>query len=88
LNVPIAANLAAGMSVTLNDLATTSGLIAGRSNAALYAGSAPTLLCGVTQINMLVPSYAEGDYLFFPSMVMAGGTAADQSAIGVTIAVK
>jgi uncharacterized protein (TIGR03437 family) len=90
LNLPIAANLAPGTNVTLNDLTSTSGLIAGRSNPALYAGSAPTLLCGVTQINMLVPSYARGEYLFFPDVVMAilGGTTSDQSAIGVTIAVK
>jgi uncharacterized protein (TIGR03437 family) len=90
LNLPIAANLAPGTSVTLNDLASASGLIAGRSNPALYAGSAPTLLCGVTQINMLVPSYAQGEYLFFPNVAMAipGGTTSDQSAIGVTIAVK
>ena len=78
------------MSVTLNDLASTAGLIAGRSNPALYAGSAPALLCGVVQINMLVPAYAQGAYLFFPDVVMAipGGTTSDQSAIGVTIAVK
>lgn len=90
LNAPIAANLAQGLSVTLIDLATTSGLIAGRENPALYAGSAPTLLCGVVQINMLVPSYAQGDYLFFPDVVMAipGGTTSNQSVIGVTIAVK
>jgi uncharacterized protein (TIGR03437 family) len=90
LNAPIAANLAPGMSVTLNDLASTIGLITGRSNPALYAGSAPTLLCGVAQINMLVPTYAQGDYLFFPGIAMAipGGTTSDQSAIGVTIAVK
>jgi uncharacterized protein (TIGR03437 family) len=90
LNLPIAANLAPGTSVMLNDLSTTSGLIAGRSNPALYAGSAPTLLCGVTQINMLVPSYAHGDYLFFPIVAMAipGGTTSNGSPIGVTITVK
>jgi hypothetical protein len=40
------------------------------------------MLCGVDQINMWVPSYAQGTYLFFPK---AGGTG---SGVGVTIAVQ
>ncbi|MGA2274000.1 MAG: hypothetical protein ABSH00_10630 [Bryobacteraceae bacterium] len=43
---------------------------------------APGMLCGVDQINMWVPSYAQGTYLFFPK---AGGTG---SGVGVTIAVQ
>jgi hypothetical protein len=44
----------------------------------------------VVQIDMLVPAYAQGDYLFFPDLVMAvaGGTTSNQSVIGLTIAVK
>jgi uncharacterized protein (TIGR03437 family) len=49
LNPPVAANVAPGITVTLN------GGGPGSPQAA-YAGGAPTLLCGVTQINMVVPS--------------------------------
>jgi len=62
-------------SVTLDDSA-------GHEIPALYAGSAPGMLCGVEQINMWVPTYASGPYFFFPSV---GGSASN---VGVTIAVK
>jgi hypothetical protein len=44
----------------------------------------------VEQINMLVPIYAQGAFLFFPESVMAttGGHTATGTTIGVTIAVK
>jgi uncharacterized protein (TIGR03437 family) len=88
LNVPAAANLASNMSVLLEDIVVPG--LAGHNNPAYYAGSAPTLLCGVEQINMLVPIYAQGAFLFFPESVMAttGGHTATGTTIGVTIAVK
>ncbi len=88
LNVPMAANLAGGMSVLLADIVVPG--VAGRSNPAYYAGSAPALLCGVEQINVLVPSYAHGNFLFFPESVIAiiDGHELAGPTIGVTIAVK
>jgi len=53
-----------------------------QANPAVYAGSAPGMLCGVDQINMLVPSYAHGTYLFFPNVAESG------TYVGATIAVK
>jgi len=61
LNVPAAANLAE-VTVTVNDGAAP----------VIYAGSAPTLPCGVTQINMLVPAVAApGPY----SLLLTSGSA-------------
>jgi uncharacterized protein (TIGR03437 family) len=90
-NAPVALNLAPGMSVQLNDYQSFGGLVTGRSDPALYAGSAPTLLCGVVQINMLVPTYAKpGAFLFFPEadQSLPDGSARNQSTVGVTITVK
>jgi uncharacterized protein (TIGR03437 family) len=90
-NDPGPVNLAFGISVMLNDYQFFGDLTTGRSNPALYAGSAPALLCGVVQINMLVPTYAEpGAFLFFPEAVKSGlgGFTRNQSTVGVTIAVK
>jgi uncharacterized protein (TIGR03437 family) len=89
-NAPGPVNLAPGMSVQLNDYESFGEFRTGRSNPALYAGSAPTLLCGVVQINMLVPTYAQGAFLFFPEAVksLLGGAIGNQSTVGVTIAVK
>jgi uncharacterized protein (TIGR03437 family) len=88
LNVPAAANLAPNMSVLLEDIVVPG--MAGRINPAYYAGSAPTLLCGVEQINVLVPSYAQGAFLFFPASVIAitSGRTSTGTTVGVTIAVK
>ena len=66
--------------VTLDDL--VGYPLGGQGIPALYAGSAPGMLCGVDQINMSVPPDAHGTYLFFPN---AGGTG---SGVGVTIAVQ
>jgi uncharacterized protein (TIGR03437 family) len=50
-----------------------------------YAGSAPTLVCGVVQINFQVPtSVAPGTFSFLPSTIQNGYNAS----IGATIAVK
>jgi uncharacterized protein (TIGR03437 family) len=67
------------LSVTLEDI--VDGGFAARENPAVYAGSAPGMLCGVDQINMWVPTYASGTYLFFPLEANGGGA-------GVTIAVQ
>jgi uncharacterized protein (TIGR03437 family) len=82
LNAPGPVNLAVGLSAELFD---------GRVVPAQYAGGAPALLCGVEQINFLVPAYAKpGVYQFLPWSVMAlnGGQAGSEGTIGVTIFVK
>ena len=88
MNVPAAANLAPDRSVLLADIVVPG--VAGRINPAYYAGSAPALLCGIEQINMLVPSYAQGAFLFFPESVIAiaNGHTSTGTTVGVTIAVK
>jgi uncharacterized protein (TIGR03437 family) len=55
-----------------------------------YAGSAPTLVCGVVQINFQVPvNIAPGTFSFLPWMVVVGNdTGQYQPQIGATIAVK
>jgi uncharacterized protein (TIGR03437 family) len=72
LNPPTAVNL--DQTVTIWDYQ--------HYNPVAYAGSAPGMLCGVEQINMLVPSYAQGTYLFFPDVSGSG------IYVGATIAVK
>jgi len=88
LNVLAATNLAPNMSVLLADIVVPG--VAGRINPAYYAGSAPALLCGVEQINVLVPSYAQGAFLFFPvsEMAVTNGHTSMGTTVGVTIAVK
>ncbi len=85
LNPPGPVNLAAGLSVDIQDNL-------GPTVPAIYAGSAPTLPCGVAQINLLVPTYLQpGVYQFFPMSMMALGGGAETLAagdIGVTIFVK
>jgi uncharacterized protein (TIGR03437 family) len=90
LNPPGPVNLAAGLSVVLFAGLSPEGTTL--TEPALYAGGAPTSLCGVEQINMLVPTYAQpGLYQFFPwSLMEIGGGAQSAAAgtIGVTIYVK
>jgi uncharacterized protein (TIGR03437 family) len=53
---------------------------------AQYAGSAPTLVCGIVQINFQVPlNVAPGAFSFAPA-INENGTV--QSLISATIAVK
>ena len=52
-----------------------------------YAGGAPTLLCGVVQINLVVPMRATPGPLFL-SIQAATGSSFVNSAVGTTIAVK
>src|SRR4029077_17125247 len=78
LNPPEAVNLAAGWVVSL------SGGIQ-----AVYAGSAPGQLCGVVQINLLLPSTAGTVEDLRPQSgnAMTGQTGG-ASSIGATVAVK
>jgi uncharacterized protein (TIGR03437 family) len=79
LNLPDAVPLSPGISVRIADAAVQ------------YAGSAPTLPCGVVQINFQVPNnIAPGTFSFFPYIQFQDGTtsAAFQSPIGAVIAVK
>ncbi len=90
-NLPEAANLAAGLTVYLNDGIGSVDDIGGYP--VLYAGNAPALPCGVVQINFQVPSYAPpGVYRFFPWEAMAvspgPGIQVVSATIGVTIPVK
>ena len=69
LNQDFAANLASGLSVTTNQGPDT----------VTYAGSAPTLLCGVTQINVRVQGDPSGAVTpvalqAWPVMSISGGT--------------
>lgn len=89
LNVAELVNLSSGLSVEL-----FAGGPAGNPTV-LYAGSAPTLLCGIVQIGMRVLSQTPPGVLqFSPWAVMTSthGTAVSttsvQNPVGVTIAVK
>ena len=79
LNLPYAAPLSPGTSVRI-------------ANAPVeYVGSAPTLPCGVVQINFQVPmNIAPGIFSFLPYIQFqdGGASTAFQSPVGVTIAVK
>jgi uncharacterized protein (TIGR03437 family) len=78
LNPPKAVNLAAGWQIYLGD-----------GNQVVYAGSAPGQLCGVVQINLLLPSTAGAVEDLRPQSgnPMTGQTGG-ASAIGATVAVK
>jgi uncharacterized protein (TIGR03437 family) len=68
LNPPGPVNLAAGLGVET----VGSSALGGPGAPALYAGSAPTLPCGVVQINFAVPTDVQpGVYQFYPESVMA-----------------
>ena len=90
LNVPGPASLNTGMGVAMEY--PTAGGFAGSYAPVSYAGSAPSLLCGVVQINMLVPANTQpGDFLLFPGLVMSpvpGSSTSIYSPVGFTIAVK
>ncbi len=76
LNLPTAASLEAGYTAMVFD---------GRSIPALYAGSAPTLLCGVEQINIAVPAVNSPN----SSLSLSPGTASvGGPSTSSTIAVK
>jgi uncharacterized protein (TIGR03437 family) len=82
LNVPQATGLGPGITAQLFD---------GRIYNALYAGSAPKLVCGVVQVNMKVPDTGgPGTYLFAPWILLVEGnsTTSYQPPIGAAIEVK
>jgi uncharacterized protein (TIGR03437 family) len=85
LNLPYAAPLSAGTSVLMTSLN-------GAAPASVqYAGSAPSLVCGVEQINFQVPmDAAPGAFPFMLSVQLATGssTASYYPQAAVTIAVK
>ncbi len=89
LNLPYAAPLSPGISAIISGI----GPNGARTNQrpARYAGSAPTLVCGVVQINFQVPEdAAPGTFSFLPSVRFVDGntTGGYWSGIGATIAVK
>jgi uncharacterized protein (TIGR03437 family) len=75
-NVPAAANLA-GVTVTANDGAAP----------VYYAGSAPSLPCGIAQINMLIPENTPGGPYAVGLMAQMGGNVTAAS-VKSTIVVK
>jgi uncharacterized protein (TIGR03437 family) len=82
LNDPQAEPLSAGV---------TALLFGGSLFSALYAGSAPTLACGVVQINFQTPAnIAPGTFFFAPwiQLVVGNSTIQYQPQLGATIAVK
>jgi uncharacterized protein (TIGR03437 family) len=82
LNQPRAVPLRAGVSALM---------FTGRSFKADYAGSAPTLLCGVVQINFQVPMEAPSGDFFFQTWIQfedALSLSQYQPRIGTTISVK
>jgi len=88
LNLPYAAPLRAGASASILSDRTK---ISVKQTPARYAGSAPTLLCGVVQINFQVPEHAApGAFSFCPSIQFVYGHTSTgySSRVGATIAVK
>jgi uncharacterized protein (TIGR03437 family) len=82
LNVPQATGLGPGITAQLFD---------GRVYNALYAGSAPKLVCGIVQVNIKVPdTAAAGTYYFSPwiLLVEGNGTTSYQPPVGASIEVK
>jgi uncharacterized protein (TIGR03437 family) len=82
LNDPQAEPLSTGVSALI---------VGGGVIDAMYAGSAPELVCGVVQINFEVPlNTAAGTYFFQPwiQLVMGNSTMTYQPPVGATIAIK
>lgn len=83
LNAPVAANLALGVTVTING--------SGAAPRVEYAGGAPTLLCGVVQVNVVVPIQTpSGPFGVVPwwQRRIGGDATGVQNNIGATIVVK
>ena len=89
LNLPYAAPLSPGTSALISSISPNGAPT--KLRPARYAGSAPTLVCGVVQINFQVPEdAAPGTFSFLPWIQLVDGntTALNQPQIGATIAVK
>ena len=83
LNAPAAANLVTGTTVTINGPEAVPQVE--------YAGGAPTLLCGVVQVNIVVPAQTPpGPFQVVPwwELVVGGDSTGTESQIGATIVVK
>ena len=75
------ASLAPGVEVTINSAS-------GAHPVVTYAGGAPGLLCGVAQVNIVVPDDTpSGDFFVTPAMKLPNGAKA-QGQLYVSIAVK
>src|ERR1039458_6798630 len=86
LNLPYAEPLSPGISAVISSV--DPGV---QKPAVWYAGSAPSLVCGVVQINFQVPvDVAPGTFSFLPWIQLVDGntTSQYQPPIGATIAVK
>lgn len=90
LNLPYAAPLSPGISALIYKV--DPNLLGVQEPAPVqYAGSAPSLVCGVVQINFQVPvNAAPGTFSFLPWIQLVDGntTSQYQPPIGATIAVK
>jgi uncharacterized protein (TIGR03437 family) len=85
LNPTGAASFAAGVTVTIGGGPTNGGALV------TYAGGAPTLLCGVTQVNMIVPAGTpSGNFEVVPWWQLQSGNTlvGVQNLLGATIVVK
>ncbi len=92
LNLPYAAPLSTGMSALIL-LGVDPNLPAGVQKPASvrYAGSAPTVVCGIVQVNFQIPKdVAPGVFSLLPGVQLVDGntTSSYQPQIGSTIAVK
>jgi uncharacterized protein (TIGR03437 family) len=84
LNAPIATSFAPGVIVTLNPFAALSPTV-------LYAGGAPNLLCGMAQVNMVVPSGTPaGNFEVAPlwNLTVGNSSYGVENLLGTTIVVK
>ncbi len=91
LNVPDAAPLSPGMSALIYGVLSFGPGLVVKSTPVQYAGSAPTVVCGVVQINFQVPvNQAPGTFSFLPWIQLVDGntTSSYEPQIGATIAVK
>jgi uncharacterized protein (TIGR03437 family) len=80
-NAPGPVNLAPGYNVVLNP--------GGRIGTIEYAGGAPTLLCGVYQIDLQIPaSVHPGPLLLIPGAVAPAGVNAGLASVGSVVYVK
>jgi uncharacterized protein (TIGR03437 family) len=92
LNIPRAEPLSPGLSALITvGLPDPLSPFGPQTVPAQYAGSAPTLLCGVVQINFQVPvNIAPGTFSFLPWILFVDASTENlyQPQIGATIAVK
>ena len=91
LNIPDAEPLSSGMAALIYDVLSFGPSLLEKSTPVQYSGSAPTLVCGVVQINFQIPAnQAAGTFSFLPWIELVDGntTSTYEPQIGATIAVK